>query len=864
MSKTQSTLFVVGAPFSGATLLSHMLGTHSRAFDAGDVAGAFRESLGSCSTCTPAGTPCPAWDSRAVRAAMKKSPQALYAALAEWAHADVVIDASKTAEWLAARLQEVAAQPTGVRIVFCTSDPVTAAQTEHLRTGESPLDAAARWHDQNAQLLLVAMASGRPVLRVAYDDLRANTELTLRTVCEFAGLAFEPGMGDWHAQRGHGGGNHAESSYGTPRPLVPTEDEGNVRAVQHWLGQAIATPLHVSDVRRLSQTLGSTMLTGLLGYGVTLPERRADASDAERERDREWARNEVAAAQEALLRGDHAGALETLAVLFEWFGPAFDELGLDLRYESIAAVLFDLLSREGRLEDAMAVARVTLDARPDSVVVLGLVASTQADQRAFADARASFASLLALAGPGTLDEAALAAPLASTLAATHPDDASFAALVTGLAPHAALLARVRDLLAERCKGGGSAGAYAAWGMTIAASGDLAGAARTLEDGLTWHSRSTEVQNALFAVQGQLHPGDARYQLKGRFCRKPFENLELLENGAHLCCAVWMPDSIGNPFDAKDADALWNSPRAQDMRRSIHDGSYRWCNKLSCPSIQNGTLPSNEQARAQDPRWKQAIDEQLVVLPFKPDTVNLSYDKSCNLACPSCRVHVIQSNDKQRARLDEMTDRLVIPLVEQASRATITGSGDPFGSRTFRRLLERIGEMDLPKLVYHIATNGLLLTPDMWEKFPKLLERTDTLGVSVDASTPATYSVLRRPGNMDKLIPNLRHMGALHAAGKIRVFGIHMVVQVENYREMPDFVRLAKDVGASLVVFQRLTNWDTFTREEFAKRAVFHEDHPEYEEFLRVMQDPILKDPMVDLGMLRAFVRDPQETRAEAA
>ena len=98
-----------------------------------------------------------------------------------------------------------------------------------------------------------------------------------------------------------------------------------------------------------------------------------------------------------------------------------------------------------------------------------------------------------------------------------------------------------------------------------------------------------VQGALFHVQGLAEPKGTQNRLEGRFCTKPFEELHVLEESSHLCCASWLPESVGNMNDT-DWRNVWNSDGAQKVRASIHDGSFRHCNKTACPMIQGGTLP----------------------------------------------------------------------------------------------------------------------------------------------------------------------------------------------------------------------------------------------------------------------------------
>jgi hypothetical protein len=79
--------------------------------------------------------------------------------------------------------------------------------------------------------------------------------------------------------------------------------------------------------------------------------------------------------------------------------------------------------------------------------------------------------------------------------------------------------------------------------------------------------------------------------------------------------------------------------------------------------------------------------------------------------------------------------------------------------------------------------------------------------------------------------------------------ISMVVQANNFREMPDFVRLGRRFGFDMVYFGRIRNWGTFTAEEYRARAVHLPDHPEHAELLELVKDPIFMEAPAFLGNL---------------
>ena len=92
---------------------------------------------------------------------------------------------------------------------------------------------------------------------------------------------------------------------------------------------------------------------------------------------------------------------------------------------------------------------------------------------------------------------------------------------------------------------------------------------------------------------------------------------------------------------------------------------------------------------------------------------------------------------------------------------------------------------------------------------------------------------------------------LRKKGELAYFRMNFVVQKKNYEEMPAFVRWGEALGADEVFFTKILNWGTFTEEEFRDVSMMQEDgitpKPELE---AVLQDPVMKRRIVDLGTIR--------------
>lgn len=212
-------------------------------------------------------------------------------------------------------------------------------------------------------------------------------------------------------------------------------------------------------------------------------------------------------------------------------------------------------------------------------------------------------------------------------------------------------------------------------------------------------------------------------LTGRFCSRPFVKYAVQEDGlVYSCCASWLRLPIGD-LRKQDADALWNSEESKAIRASIHDGSFRYCDRKLCPEIQNDNLPTVEQAR-KDPEMAALIDNEVTILEDGPGVINFSNDSSCNLACPSCRVEKIMHTagpefDKRKALNDKVRKAFFETPTDRTFTINVTGSGDPFGSRLFREFLFSLDGASYPNMKVDIQTNGVMFTQKNWDKLEKI-------------------------------------------------------------------------------------------------------------------------------------------------
>ena len=71
-------------------------------------------------------------------------------------------------------------------------------------------------------------------------------------------------------------------------------------------------------------------------------------------------------------------------------------------------------------------------------------------------------------------------------------------------------------------------------------------------------------------------------LKNYICTNPFQYTEIMEDRQTFCCPQWLEEYFeGNNIDYRES---WSSNKANDIRDSILDGSFKYCSTDKCPHL----------------------------------------------------------------------------------------------------------------------------------------------------------------------------------------------------------------------------------------------------------------------------------------
>lgn len=360
-------------------------------------------------------------------------------------------------------------------------------------------------------------------------------------------------------------------------------------------------------------------------------------------------------------------------------------------------------------------------------------------------------------------------------------------------------------------------------------------------------------------------------LKDYVCLMPFVYTDVQQASQFVCCPSWCFKSLrvnkeGEEEDWSEyfdttADVMrnWTSTPAYEIRKSMLDGSYRHCDHVICPRlnelINDGSKIPYMFMKKEDFQKTFNIysEDDIKKFDTPPEEILFGFDRSCNLKCPSCRVGLIPNDDIES---EDYKNKLhLLNSIEKnfssgLKRIMITGSGDPFYSKIYRDYLVNFDISKYPKLEgLQIITNGNLLTEKMWNSM-KATPYIKTIEISIDAGTKETYEVKTRlNGRWDVLIENLTFLATQDHI--IDEFVVSMVVSKHNYLEMSLFHQTMTNIFKNskfkkgfVINYRQLVDWGTFSHDLLKELQVFEPNNPLFDDFLIQLKE-IDKKPFVN-------------------
>jgi MoaA/NifB/PqqE/SkfB family radical SAM enzyme len=323
------------------------------------------------------------------------------------------------------------------------------------------------------------------------------------------------------------------------------------------------------------------------------------------------------------------------------------------------------------------------------------------------------------------------------------------------------------------------------------------------------------------------------------CQNLFYSIEVRANGkVNLCSPAFIDYDdcyIGNIFE-QDFESIWNGDKAREFRRLALEGKYPYCHTGKCNMLV-GLM------------FKPDIDVSggfSEVIPSYPTHVVFSHDPQCNVRCIFCRDEHIHNTSEQLKEMDAHIESHYLPLCRDAKIVKMQGAGEIFASKHSRNLIKAIAQK-YPEIKFHIQSNGTLFDKKNCDDLG-ITNRLHKAVVCAHATTKTTYNKLVLDGNFERVMRNIEWLGSLKKKGELTYLYLGFVVSAINYREMKDYVLLARKHGAeSYFVELRIENEPTFREEK--KLAITDKRHPEYNRLCRLLKDPVFSSSDCHLDLV---------------
>jgi uncharacterized Fe-S cluster-containing radical SAM superfamily protein len=290
--------------------------------------------------------------------------------------------------------------------------------------------------------------------------------------------------------------------------------------------------------------------------------------------------------------------------------------------------------------------------------------------------------------------------------------------------------------------------------------------------------------------------------------------------------------IGNLMSDSIEEA-YNSDYANHLRSTMDDQSFKYCRREACPILQRNEFEviSREEY---DRRKKKT---------YHPTIINLAYDHICNQSCETCRETVFMPPPDYAAKM-RMIHEKIMPYLEAAKQISTSGRGEVFASKYTMEVLENLHPVNRDCRIL-LETNGVFFDEEHWEKIKHLSKFKLEIIVTINSFDKFTYNHISRGGNYNKLMKNLEFMSHLRKKNDLTLIYNNMVIQDRNFREIPSFIKRSFDNYAfDYVLLKPVYKWSTLSEKAYWFKDVLNPLHPYHQEYLEILQDPVLKDPRV--------------------
>jgi radical SAM protein with 4Fe4S-binding SPASM domain len=186
----------------------------------------------------------------------------------------------------------------------------------------------------------------------------------------------------------------------------------------------------------------------------------------------------------------------------------------------------------------------------------------------------------------------------------------------------------------------------------------------------------------------------------------------------------------------------------------------------------------------------------------PSFIQVEVSTICNFKCEMCwlgLLHLNEVREKFDGRIRHMSleeFQMIFRDIKYTECILLQGTGEPFMNPEIFDMIHYLREHKFPRI--WVISNGSKITPEVNRNI--LDAKVWEICISLDGATAATYEEIRKGGEFETIVANLR--GLVEEKRRRGVdypqVALVFVALKTNIVELPDLIRLARDIGVDRV------------------------------------------------------------------
>lgn len=182
----------------------------------------------------------------------------------------------------------------------------------------------------------------------------------------------------------------------------------------------------------------------------------------------------------------------------------------------------------------------------------------------------------------------------------------------------------------------------------------------------------------------------------------------------------------------------------------------------------------------------------------PSLYGTAVSTVCDLACPHCMRESLGIRENRFMDFDQFAAHR--EELKAARRVSLYGLGEPFLHPRFFDFARMCKELGVEVMT---STHGMSLTPEVREKVVELALH--EVNISMDGTDKKIFEETRVNAIFETVVENVTALSELKKQRGVELpaINLNMTIMRKNLHQVPDFLRLAKQVGAQSVTFSSI-------------------------------------------------------------